>query len=144
MLDRPETQQILTKLLIIAAVGLLVGPLMDISIEKGDFESETVALLLAIKEPVEYFIGLFLWFQVIVLILMYYWGKDALSTSLQTNAMMITIGAAISKIGVDNLQKFNDDLAPYVPIIPPAGMLLMLFGFIALFYSIIKYLWVKV
>jgi len=144
MFDKPETLTILKKMVIIAAIGLLILPIIDLIIAEANLGLEAIAALNAIKNPVAYFIALFLWFQLITLILKSYWEKDELATSITTSSFVIIIGTTIQQLNLNTFLTINDSIASASSLVSSIGTLILLFGFVILFYNIIKYIWVKI
>jgi hypothetical protein len=144
MFDKPETLAILKKMVIIAAIGLLILPIIDLIIAEANLGLEAIAALNAIKNPVAYFIALFLWFQLIILILKSYWEKDELATSITTSSFVIIIGTTIQQLNLDTFSTINNSIASASSLVSSIGTLILLFGFVILFYNIIKYIWVKI
>jgi len=144
MFDKPETLTILKKMVIIAAIGLLILPIIDLIIAEANLGLEAIAALNAIKNPVAYFIALFLWFQLIILILKSYWEKDELVTGITTSSFVIIIGTTIQQLNLNTFSTINDSIASASSLISSIGTLILLSGFVILFYNIIKYIWVKI
>jgi len=144
MFDKPETLAILKKMVIIAAIGLLILPIIDLIIAEANLGLEAIAALNAIKNPVAYFIALFLWFQLITLILKSYWEKDELATSITTSSFVIIIGTTIQQLNLNTFSTINNSIASASSLVSSIGTLILLFGFVILFYNIIKYIWVKI
>ena len=144
MFDKPETLAILKKMVIIAAISLLILPIIDLIIAEGHLGLEAIAALNAIKNPIAYFIALFLWFQLIILILNSYWEKDELATSITTSSFVIIIGTTIQQLNLNAFSVTNESIASASSLVSSIGTLILLFGFVILFYNIIKYIWVKI
>ncbi|MEM0492737.1 MAG: hypothetical protein QXS02_02080 [Candidatus Thermoplasmatota archaeon] len=144
MLEKPETLSILKKMVVIAALALIIIPLIEITVSEADLSNDAKAILTLIKNPLIYFIALLLWFQIITFLLSVYWEKDDLSKSITASSFIIIIGAAIQQIDTSSLILINKTVASAHILISNIGLLILLFGFVTIFYNIMKYVWVKI
>ena len=144
MLEKPETMQILKKMLVIAAVSLLFIPLLDVFINLEFLSPEVHAMFRLIQNPIAYFIALFLWFRVLIFLVTTYMGKEDLSKDLSSTSMVIIIGFMVQEIHLSSLAVFHEVFSAVSPFVSSLGTLILLFGFITLFYHLMKYIWVKI
>jgi len=144
MIEKPETLQILKKMLVIAAISLLLIPIIDFLIGLNVVGVEGNAILSIIKNPIAYFLALFLWFRVLIMLIDVYMEKDDFSKDLTSTSMIIIIGLVIQQINLAVLSVFHDAFTAIAPFVTSVGTLILLFGFITLFYHLMKYIWVKI
>ncbi|MDH7516790.1 MAG: hypothetical protein QHH19_00320 [Candidatus Thermoplasmatota archaeon] len=144
MFEKPETLNILKKMIVIAALALLIIPIFDLIVAEAELSTDANSVLLLIKNPLVYFIALLLWFQIITFLLSIYWEKDDLSKGITTSSFLVIIGYTIQQINTSVLLPINKPIASAHTLISNIGLLILLFGFINIFYNIMKYLWVKI
>lgn len=167
MFEKPETKTILIRLLIIAIIGLLLGAVFttienflkeDITGDPLGYDEDSIKtlsdeeqgkvkavnILNFLKTPLIALISLLLWFSVIVMILKLYWGEDELIPAIQMPSLIIISGAFIGNLSLARLQVFSNALGNSDPILLAVGTIILLFGFVIMFYNILRYVWVRI
>lgn len=143
MFEKKETLTILFKMVIIAAVGLFITGIFYLIKSLVD-NYDAVAVLDFLEMPLILLIGLIIWFFIILTILRLYWGQDELLKGIKSSSLIIIIGAFIEKFDLSKLNPINEDIGAGGPLLQAVGTLILLFGFVILFYNILRYVWVKI
>jgi len=143
MFEKKETLSILYKMVIIAAIGLIITGIFYLvkAIVKN---SDVSGVMNFLEMPLIYLIALIIWFSIILSILKIYWGQDELANGIKSSSIVIIIGAFLEKFDLSYLSTFHQDISAGGPLLSSIGTIILLFGFVILFYNILKYVWVKI
>jgi hypothetical protein len=143
MFEKKETLSILFKMVIIAAIGLFITGIFYL-IKSVIKNNEAIAIINLLEMPLIFLIGLVIWFSIILTILKLYWGQDELANGIKSSSIIIIIGVFLEKFDLSNLNIFSQEISAAGPLLKSIGTIILLFGFVILFYNILRYVWVKI